>query len=385
MALALIRFAEERPSRRASSPPQTSAPPSSPRPDPPPLARAETEVAAATTDSVPCGDGGATAADRALHWLARHQSEDGHWDPSGFGACCKNLACPGAGAGKLEVSVTALAALAILEAGYTPMSRVSSVDPIDKKTRRLGDTVRNAVKWLLERQDAEGGFGSGPAALFEQAVATLALVEAYGVTNARLYREPTARAVGALLRRQALEEPSNATFWAVLALEAAAPSFAVDAEALARARRSLAASQGAAAHLLADALEHRDSDDATDAAREERAPLFAAPPWRRSKPLEARPDALTVFADAIALVAHMGPHDKSFSKWREGLSDTLNGSQHRGGCLDGSWDPLGPDWDRAGGRVFATALSLLALEAAWEWGGVPRAIFWSRYEKLRAR
>ncbi|RKY14435.1 MAG: hypothetical protein DRP63_08530, partial [Planctomycetota bacterium] len=35
--------------------------------------------------------------------------------------------------------------------------------------------------------------------------------------------------------------------------------------------------------------------------------------------------------------------------------------QRRGGCADGSWDPVGK-WGMVGGRVYSTALNALTLE-----------------------
>ena len=51
--------------------------------------------------------------------------------------------------------------------------------------------------------------------------------------------------------------------------------------------------------------------------------------------------------------------------WQEALHRTLIADQVRRGCAEGSWDPAAPSddaWRIPGGRLFVTAMSVLALE-----------------------
>jgi len=359
MALVLaVLLGEERPWRRASSSLEAALPGRAPAPGPAPdllvpfvpVADAparrgggspEDSVAAESSAPIPsaaseAAEWPATVAtpgtdELALRWLVRHQSEDGHWDPCGFGAGCTDLVCPGAGSRELEVGVTAIATEAFLASFYTPQNRASYVDPVDGKTRRYGETVRRAMKWLIERQDDAGSFrGSSSAGVFEQALATLTLADAYGITNAVAYRAPAAKAVSCLAT--GLEGArGEALFVAVLALETAKVSgLDVDAEALARAHGALDAEPPASG---ADAL--------------------------------GRYQATRAF-----IVTQRARRDETWRTWTVALRDSLVAEQRRDqGCLDGSWDPLGGlGWDAAGGRVWVTAWDLLtlgSLQHAW--------------------
>jgi hypothetical protein len=51
--------------------------------------------------------------------------------------------------------------------------------------------------------------------------------------------------------------------------------------------------------------------------------------------------------------------------WYAALVEALAAAQETAGAKAGSWDPLGPRpdrWGRYGGRIYVTALHLLALE-----------------------
>jgi hypothetical protein len=128
--------------------------------------------------------------DIGLQWLARHQAFDGHWSSSAFGDCCHGKRCTGGTFFLDDERTTALALLPFLGAGFTPQTRQWFVDRVDGQKRYHGVVVRRAIAWLIAREDHESGaFGPRDADLIpRQALATLALNEAYGATNAVSYR-----------------------------------------------------------------------------------------------------------------------------------------------------------------------------------------------------
>jgi len=69
---------------------------------------------------------------------------------------------------------------------------------------------------------------------------------------------------------------------------------------------------------------------------------------------------------ASQVLVHTG--GERWQRWYADLVDTLEPEQRKDGPLAGSWDPLGetPDrWGPFGGRLYVTALHLLALEVPW--------------------
>jgi hypothetical protein len=66
---------------------------------------------------------------------------------------------------------------------------------------------------------------------------------------------------------------------------------------------------------------------------------------------------------ASQVLVHTGGDE--WTDWYDQLATTLEQTQERQGPRAGSWDPLGavPDrWGQYGGRIYVTALHLLALE-----------------------
>ena len=52
---------------------------------------------------------------------------------------------------------------------------------------------------------------------------------------------------------------------------------------------------------------------------------------------------------------------KAWKAWQKALSPALLGSQVEGGVGKGSWEPEGA-WCYVGGRVFSTAMAVMALQ-----------------------
>ena len=156
------------------------------------------------------------AAEQALSWLSRAQSDDGRWDVDGF----KTLKECG-GAGDLvneDVGVTGLVLLAYLGAGYTHLDGAYQ------------ETVRKGLDWLLSCEKGSGDF-RGAGQMYGQAMATTALCESYALTGDERLLEPTRRAVRFILDSQTPESgwryasqnesDTSVTGWQILALKSA--------------------------------------------------------------------------------------------------------------------------------------------------------------------
>jgi hypothetical protein len=134
-----------------------------------------------------------SAVDAALRWFKRHQSPDGSWDAEKYPAnCSETPKCePGRNhtGSTTEAALTGYAVLCFLGAGY------------DHKTpNKYKATVEKGLEWLVKLQNAEGELGNRN---YEHAVATMALCEAYAMTNDPVLRQPSQRGIDVLLKRQA--------------------------------------------------------------------------------------------------------------------------------------------------------------------------------------
>src|SRR5262249_6406412 len=140
-------------------------------------------------------DGGGTmrseeAVERGLEWLAAHQSSSGAWSLDGFHLAGK-CTCSEPGQ-KFDIAATGLALLPFLGAGEVqPKSKYRMV-------------VLKGLQFLIGKQKQEGNFSDN---MYENALATTALCEAYGLMkdrDARL-KGPAQAAVNYILKAQNAE------------------------------------------------------------------------------------------------------------------------------------------------------------------------------------
>jgi len=172
-----------------------------------------------------------SAVTAALRWLHFHQDKNGQWDQDGFQKNCdtrKSAACDGQGTSQYDVANSSLALLAFLGNGHT--HRVG----LFKKT------VKRGLDWLVGQQQGDGSLGPRLAEswIYNHAIGTMALCEAYAVTRDYRLKGPAQKAVDFIRTAQNpglgwKYEPQNGrndtsvTGWMVLALKAAKTAEAV--------------------------------------------------------------------------------------------------------------------------------------------------------------
>ena len=151
-----------------------------------------------------------------LRWLARHQNPDGSWSARELRSRCdaaQPCADPNADFHALyDEGTTALAVLTFLGAGFSHESKQFLVDPVRGKRHRIGEIVKSGLQWLVKRQDADGRFSKDQAFLYNEALATMALTEAYGLTRSNYWKGPAQRGVDYLQRAQR-PSPSGTGLW----------------------------------------------------------------------------------------------------------------------------------------------------------------------------
>ncbi len=135
--------------------------------------------------------GSESAVDAALRWFKKHQSANGMWDHAKYTTnCTEDPKCePGKDReGKVDVAMTGYAILCFLGAGY------------DHQTpNKYKAVVKKGLDYLVSIQTADGMYGERN---YENAVATMAVAEAFAMTGDPALKDPAQKGVNAVLAHQ---------------------------------------------------------------------------------------------------------------------------------------------------------------------------------------
>ncbi len=345
------------------------------------------------------GDHGCTvrrvrAVHDALDWLARHQEPDGSWSGSGFVEHCRSTHCRGQGNSHHDVGLTGLSLLCFLGAGEPQATGVH------------GDAVRRGLASLTVQQDAEGCFGprNDKRFLYSHMIATLAMVEAYGLTGHDDYRRPAQNGMAFLIDQQVPYlawgyrhaddgmMDTSVTAWALL-LVSVAREAGLDVErsvargGLAWIDKMIDSENGRVGYVnrggesrrlpgtsrafpegktlaltgagVMSKLGMRGSDAKDETVKKSVALIATLPPtWN--------PDdgSIDLYGWHWSSLAMFQAGDKAWKPWNRALRTAL--LDHQGGdgwsCEKGSWVVDDP-WSGVGGRVYTTSMACLALMA----------------------
>ncbi|MBI5360091.1 MAG: terpene cyclase/mutase family protein [Planctomycetes bacterium] len=343
----------------------------------------------------------------ALRWLAKHQSPDGSWDADGFSKMCKDGICAGNGYPENDIGVTGLSLLAFLGYGFTHLTK----DQFDGIS--YGEVIKKGLKWLIAHQDKDGCFGPQAGKfMYNHCIGTLALVEAYGMTESNLFKEPAQRGINFISRAQNPykawryqvqpgDNDTSVTGWAVMAFKSAkmaglnVPQSGFDGalgwikEVTDESYYSVGYdAKGTGKVYVKDMNENWAGHEAltavgmmcrifitydkSDPALEGGAKLISKdlPVWDVSRQTEKPIDYYYWYYAALAIFQYDGPtdKDKEGGKYWQGLNNALENAlvpsqkQKADGCRFGSWDSDVDRWGFEGGRVYATAINALTLE-----------------------
>jgi len=319
----------------------------------------------------------------ALQWLQRHQHAEGLWSARSFGQLCEGDSCTGTGSDAHDVGTTALAVLAILEAGPAG--------------ERHEESARKGLAWLAEQQGLDGRVGpTSGKFMYGHALATLAFARSVTLRGGEDYRPQAAK--GARFLRQARnpgyawrygfrdgENDTSVTSWAGAALVAcAAPEVgvSVDPRVWDGIRRSLDQSTSdwtqetfyrrSGGSLPEDRFEKNEgltamalglriamgADRASPGIRGAARRLgWCLPAWNASG---SSVDYTAWFSGTRALALYGDA--ELWGAWSGAARRVLVSHQRKyaDGCGCGSWDPV-DRWGVEGGRVYATAMNALTL------------------------
>jgi hypothetical protein len=141
-----------------------------------------------------------------LRWLVRHQNRDGSWSAATLKDHCPvDAPCFDPKArftNNYDAGLTGLALLAFLGAGYSHESRQDIVDTAMARRYKIGEVVKKGLTWLVDQQNQDGSFSRDKSFIYNEALATLALTEAYGLTHNRYWKEPAQRGIAFIMRAQ---------------------------------------------------------------------------------------------------------------------------------------------------------------------------------------
>lgn len=321
------------------------------------------------------------AVERGLEWIARHQRPDGGWGLD-TRAMCSDPPCPERESMGSDTAATGLALLPLLGAGHT-----------HTKAGRYQQTIARGLAWLLNAQQPDGLLFLGEsqhAAMYSHAIATMAICEAYALTQDKRLRAPAQRAVGYMTRVQHVqggwryapmtEGDTSVHGWMLFALRSAdIGKIGVPRRTIRQAARFLdKVSTDKSRSTYAYMPGHGTSHTMTAEALVCRQILG----WRRDFP--------PLLQGAAIVAAHLeqseerniyywyygtqllhNMRDKTWPRWNEKMRESLIATQVQGlGCDRGSWDSMTPSpdaWGKRAGRLYTTSLSLLTLEVYYRY------------------
>ncbi len=318
------------------------------------------------------------AVQEALHWLMRHQRDDGGWSLDVRAECRKPPGCPEDVHAESDTAATGLALLPFLGAGH-----------IHNQPSRYQEQVQRGVDWLISRQQKTGELFLGGLAIsgmYSHAIATMALCEAYGLSKDPRLREPAQRGIDFIAQSQNKSDggwryvpgmPGDTSVfgWEMFALRSAKLSgLDVPRTVIRGCNRYL---DEAAVDKYRTLYSYTPGRDASAVMTAEALLCRQYLGWARDHPSMIKGTA-GVWSDlqndqgrniyywyyATQLLHNM--QNKNWKLWNVRIRDTLVDIQIKGDeCDRGSWSPFLPTpdrWGRVGGRLFQTALSALTLE-----------------------
>lgn len=339
----------------------------------------------------------------ALEWLKQHQSEDGSWDSDGFSANCGKIGattCDGPGGSTHDVGVTGLALLAFLGDGNTTTQG------------EYKDVVARGIAWLKEQQDPDTGlFGerSSKDFLYDHAIASLAICEAYVFSKSPLIKGTAQKAINLIFHARnpygawRYDDPpsgdndTSVTGWMVFALASAkeaglegdfhaafegALSFLDEVSDPASGNVGYSAFGELSSRTPANEHFPREKGEAMTAVgllcrvflgqTPEEFPIM----HKHAERIKAKPplwdaedfgiDMYYWYYGTYALFQMGKPY---WPVWEKAMKSAVVESQRHDGDEKGSWDPVGA-WGFSGGRVYSTALMTLSIEVYFRYSKV---------------
>ena len=335
------------------------------------------------------------AIELGLVFLSRFQSDDGSWSFHNFAEGKAQLPEGEEAIMVSDTGATGLALLSYLGAGY------------HHRDDKYQERVQAGIDFLVQRQNEDGDLyvsqdtnTSRSAWLYSHGIATLALCEAYGMTQDPALRRPAQLALNFIAESQNAKggwrysptygSDTSVSGWMLMALKSGElANLDVEEETYERVRKWLDLAQASEAQpylfrynpYAPDTPEQKHGRQATRAITAVGLLMRMYTGWNRrdanmilgARTLALNPPILGTSSRprrdtyywyyATQVMFHMG--GKYWAAWNKQLHPMLTKSQVKDGLLAGSWDPQAPvpdRWGSYGGRLYVTTMNLLSLE-----------------------
>lgn len=346
-----------------------------------------------------------------LAWLAAHQRSDGVWDRRRFDELCPaDDRCSQTAISQLDrdadVGVSALAALAFLGAGHT------------HERGPYSENLSKVFSYILAQQSPDGSFSPDSTYQnYNDAIAAIAIAEAYILTKDPILKEPLERVMAQLVRCQQRgggwdltdntttdRNDSSVSSWVLMAFksaEAAGVSAPIDARFRLLAHYDNATlSSGRVWHANKTERTNGRSSREIDIGQRRYGPGITATGLYARAAFGLRLDDAMAEKQIEMLLKELpkidernrpestGWHNEYYwyygtmamfnvggepwKRWNESLRSTVMEHQERPvsrkgkhGHAYGSWPAFGRgwgEWGRSGGRIYSTAINTLTLE-----------------------
>ena len=330
-----------------------------------------------------------------LEFLARYQTRQGNWTLGGFDSRSSQKIM------QLEsdTAATGLAILAFQGAGF------------NHREFQYASQIDRAIQWLLDNQSENGGLyvpsntkSNNACRLYSHGIATLALTEAYGMTQDDRLKIPAQKALDYIQATQDprrggwryFDQPGNLTSdtsvsgWMMMALQsgrlagldvdpetflsiddwlevAAVPDnpsiyrydpFAINSKGISRIQGRKPTPSMTSVGLLMRIYTGWDKNDPR---------LLAGADYllQTQLPGDTSPQIRDTYYWYYATQVLKYVDGQRWNQWNNLLRPLLIRSQEKSGDLAGSWNPYRPvpdRWGGFGGRLYVTTMNLLSLE-----------------------
>lgn len=321
----------------------------------------------------------------ALVWFSRHQNPDGSWSLHDHACRDGKCTCGGTGDTHSNSAATAFALLPFLAAGQTHES-----------DGPFKPTIARGLNWMVSNQDKNTGSlaARGDAqVMYTHGLATIALVEAYGLSKDKRLLIPAQAAVNFIQNAQGTSTGSwtygpdpNATSgdtsvfgWQLMALKSAQMAgLQVNPKSLQGAQKWLTkVSKGKAGGLFCYNADTGPAPTMTSVgllgtqylgAQRKDPRITEGMNYLMSMLPNPRQRNCYYWYYATQVMHNLpGPE---WDRWNREMRRVLVDTQEKDGCAMGSWDPNLPTpdpWGKHGGRVMVSSIAALTLEVYYRY------------------